>query len=189
MESIGQQLKAAREAKGYSLHKVAEKTRILIQILEDMEQDNYQRIPAPTYARGFIKLYAETVGLDPEPLLLLYKTQSAEAKEQELLKKQNQKTFRKPDFKMPDWQSALTGKPDLEKIKSFFNTPEIKPGTVKTAAIITGSIVLLLIVFSTASRCSAAKKETETSDAYPVMEETLIKEPAPVYLAEPGKIK
>jgi cytoskeletal protein RodZ len=51
---------------------VAEATRIKVQIVEAIEQDDFSRIPAPTYAKGFIKLIAEQVGEDPAPLLQAY---------------------------------------------------------------------------------------------------------------------
>ena len=68
----GATLKAAREAKGSTPGAAAEATRIKVQIIEAIERDDFSRIAAPTYARGFIKLYAEYVGLDPEPLLRAY---------------------------------------------------------------------------------------------------------------------
>ncbi|MEI6210524.1 MAG: helix-turn-helix domain-containing protein [bacterium] len=67
--ALGESLRLAREAKGQSISQVAESTRMMAQIVEDLEQENFRRIAAPIYGRGFIKLYAESLGLDPEPLL------------------------------------------------------------------------------------------------------------------------
>jgi hypothetical protein len=41
---------------------------MLVQIVEGLENEDFRRIPAPIYGRGFIKLYCEAVGLDPKPL-------------------------------------------------------------------------------------------------------------------------
>lgn len=71
----GAALKAAREAKGATPGAVAEATRIKVQIIEAIERDDYSGIAAPTYAKGFIKLYAEHLGLDVEPLLHAYTEQ------------------------------------------------------------------------------------------------------------------
>lgn len=67
--SFGQTLRAAREAKGLTLSKVAHDTRILVQIVADMENEDFHRIPAAIYGRGFVRLFAEEVGLDPAPLV------------------------------------------------------------------------------------------------------------------------
>lgn len=69
MSSLGQTLRQAREAKGLSQSKVAAETRILVQIVDDIENEDFHRIAAPIYGRGFVRLFAECVGLDPQPLI------------------------------------------------------------------------------------------------------------------------
>ena len=66
--SFGQTLRAAREAKGLSTSELAAQTHLLVQVVEGLENEDFRRIPAPIYGRGFVKLYCETVGLDPKPL-------------------------------------------------------------------------------------------------------------------------
>lgn len=72
MESIGQRFKAAREKKRISLSQAALKTHMKVQNLEAMERDDFSKMPAATYARGFIRIYAGFLGLDPVPLLHEY---------------------------------------------------------------------------------------------------------------------
>ena len=69
MTSFGDTLKMAREAKGLSLSELAEKTHIMSSILDELEREDFSHIVAPIYGRGFVKLYCETVGLDPKPLV------------------------------------------------------------------------------------------------------------------------
>lgn len=69
MLDFGKELKAAREAKGLTIANIAEKTHIMSAVLEDLENENFSRIVAPIYGRGFVKLYCETVGLDPKPFV------------------------------------------------------------------------------------------------------------------------
>ena len=69
MSSLGQTLRQAREAKGFTQSKVASETRILVQIIDDIENEDFHRIAAPIYGRGFVRLFAECVGLDPQPLI------------------------------------------------------------------------------------------------------------------------
>ena len=69
MIEFGKTLRAAREAKGYTIGQIAEVTRLMPSMVEDLEKENFSRIAAPIYGRGFVKLYCEAVGLDPKPLV------------------------------------------------------------------------------------------------------------------------
>lgn len=69
MSSIGQQFKIARERKGVTQSEAAAGTRIKIAHIDAMERDDFSGMPAPAYAKGFIKIYADYLGLDPRPLL------------------------------------------------------------------------------------------------------------------------
>ncbi len=71
-DSLGQILKSTRERKRISLSYAAAQTRVKLQYLEMMERDDFSRMPAPAYAKGFIKMYAEFLGLDPHPLVQDY---------------------------------------------------------------------------------------------------------------------
>ena len=66
--SFGSTLRAAREACGITTSELAARTHMLVQIVEGLENENFRRIPAPIYGRGFVKLYCEAVGIDPKPL-------------------------------------------------------------------------------------------------------------------------
>lgn len=67
--SIGSVLREARERKGLTIAEVAERTRMIHQMVEEMENDDFHRVSAAIYGRGFIKLYSECVEVDPAPLL------------------------------------------------------------------------------------------------------------------------
>ena len=69
MSSFGKTLREAREAKGLTCSQVAAQTHMLVQTVEEMEREDFHRIPAPIYGRGFVRLFAECVGLDPIPLV------------------------------------------------------------------------------------------------------------------------
>lgn len=67
--ALGEILKNAREQKGLTPSAVAESTHMKVQVVEDLEREDFRRIAAPIYGRGFVKLYAEFLQLDPEPLI------------------------------------------------------------------------------------------------------------------------
>lgn len=61
---VGAQLREAREARGLSLEQVAAETRIPQRHLQTIEAGQFSALPARTYAVGFSRTYARTVGLD-----------------------------------------------------------------------------------------------------------------------------
>ena len=66
---FGKSLRNAREAKGYTVAQIAEKTHILSAIVEGLENEDFSRIAAPIYGRSFVRLYCETIGLEPKPFV------------------------------------------------------------------------------------------------------------------------
>ena len=72
MATLGQQLQAARERKKLTPSEAAKGTRIKIQHIEALEHDDFSGVAAPAYARGFIRIYAEFLGIDPGPLIREY---------------------------------------------------------------------------------------------------------------------
>ena len=62
--TVGEQLRAAREAQGLSIEDVAASTRIPTRHLASLEMSDWSALPAPTYSVGFAKNYATAVGLD-----------------------------------------------------------------------------------------------------------------------------
>jgi cytoskeletal protein RodZ len=64
-EFTGELLRRVRESRGYSLHQLAERTRISKHHLENVEADHYEDLPAPVYLRGILMNLARELGLDP----------------------------------------------------------------------------------------------------------------------------
>ena len=62
--TVGEKLRAAREAQGLELAEVAARTRIPQRHLDAIEKSNYEGLPSVTYALGFAKSYARAVGAD-----------------------------------------------------------------------------------------------------------------------------
>lgn len=68
-QTIGQKLKQAREAQHLTIEKAAEATRIRAPYLQALEADDLSAMPSPVQARGFMRNYAEYLGLNIEQLL------------------------------------------------------------------------------------------------------------------------
>ena len=62
--SLGGRLRTAREARGMSLQDIANTTRIPVRHLQHVESESWDDLPAVTYCVGFVRAYANAVGLD-----------------------------------------------------------------------------------------------------------------------------
>jgi cytoskeletal protein RodZ len=71
-ETIGEILLAAREREGRSLEFMSEETKIPKLMLQYLETDNFEAIPAKVYVKGFLKTYAAALGLDVQHILSKY---------------------------------------------------------------------------------------------------------------------
>jgi len=66
---VGQELAAAREARGLALADVAQQLKFAPRQLEALEQEHFEVLPGATFARGMVRSYARLLKLDPEPLV------------------------------------------------------------------------------------------------------------------------
>jgi cytoskeletal protein RodZ len=73
MSDLGALLRKAREQRGLSLDDIQELTKIRKRYLEAIEEGDYAILPGSFYVRAFVKNYAETVGLDADEVLRLYR--------------------------------------------------------------------------------------------------------------------
>lgn len=71
-DSFGEWLKRQRELREISLREVSDTTKINLRYLEALEQNRFSALPAPVFARGFLREYARYVGLDPDEVLNYY---------------------------------------------------------------------------------------------------------------------
>jgi cytoskeleton protein RodZ len=69
MTGVGQELAAAREARGLALADVAQSLKFAPRQLEALEQERFDALPGATFARGMVRSYARLLKLDPDPLV------------------------------------------------------------------------------------------------------------------------
>lgn len=70
--SLGTYLRRRRERSGLSVEEVSTGSRIVPRLVDALEADRQDLLPAPVYVRGFIRAYCAQVGVDPEEALRLY---------------------------------------------------------------------------------------------------------------------
>jgi hypothetical protein len=63
---IGYSLRSARERQGIDLPEAELATKIRAKYIRALEDEDFDALPADTYARGFLRTYADYLGLDGE---------------------------------------------------------------------------------------------------------------------------
>ncbi|MBX3182005.1 MAG: helix-turn-helix domain-containing protein [Polyangiaceae bacterium] len=71
-ESVGQYLRAAREARKLSLEEISRATRVPVLSVERIEADQFDELPGEVFVRGFLKSYARALDLEPDDVLARY---------------------------------------------------------------------------------------------------------------------
>mgnify|MGYP001818366965 CR=1 FL=1 len=84
-EFSGALLRAVRQSQGTSLDQISERTKVGTNYLRCIEQDEFEKLPAAVYVRGFVTEFAKCLRLDPEQVsqsyLRRYKARMEEAGE------------------------------------------------------------------------------------------------------------
>jgi cytoskeletal protein RodZ len=70
--TFGEELKRHRLLREVSLESIASATKISVRHLQALERGDLQRLPAPVFTRGFIRAYADFLGLDPDEMVNAY---------------------------------------------------------------------------------------------------------------------
>ena len=68
----GTVLRKKREELGLELPQIAEHLRIRAEYLDSIEQDRFEKLPAPVYTMGYIRCYAQHLNVDPTEIIKLY---------------------------------------------------------------------------------------------------------------------
>ena len=77
-ETFGKVLADARVARGMTLQQVSASTKIPVSKLQAIERDEIESLPGGIFTRGFVRSYAETVGLDPQETLAQFEARFPE---------------------------------------------------------------------------------------------------------------
>ena len=74
---VSDMLRSRRMSLGYELSEIAVALRIRLAYLEAIEQARFGDLPGATYATGFLRTYAEHLGLDPQLVLRRFKEETS----------------------------------------------------------------------------------------------------------------
>jgi len=96
MTNFGASFKRARESKGISLDQIATETRISSRFLSAIENEEFHLLPGGIFNRGFVRAFAEKVGLDADQAVADYE-RLAEVRPPELATPPEPEPVRKKD--------------------------------------------------------------------------------------------
>ena len=76
--SVGEQLREAREVRGFDLYRAERDTKIRSKYLEALEAGDFADLPGEVYTRGFLRNYASYLGLDPDEIIDEWRRETGE---------------------------------------------------------------------------------------------------------------
>ena len=66
--NVGEHLRRVREEQGLSLRDISNVTMVSRVYIEAIEEERMRDLPEAVYTRGFIRAYAQALGLDPDEI-------------------------------------------------------------------------------------------------------------------------
>lgn len=72
-ESPGRRLRVQRQSRGLEVERIAAQLHLRVGVIEALEHDRYQDLPGPVFIAGYLRNYARLLGIDPEPLLTVFR--------------------------------------------------------------------------------------------------------------------
>src|SRR5205823_6540837 len=95
MFEIGSSLREARERRGLQLTDVQRETRIRVRYLQALEEERFDLLPGEAYVKGFLRSYADALGLESRLYLDEYATRFALPLEPELVPRPSARVHRR----------------------------------------------------------------------------------------------
>ncbi|MCL4387472.1 helix-turn-helix domain-containing protein [Patescibacteria group bacterium] len=92
MIKAGEKLKEKRLEKDLSLEEVSKSTKIKADFLEYIENSEYSKLPSVSYAHGFVRNYAEFLGLNEKEIMAIFRREFDEDQAYKVLPKGFEKT-------------------------------------------------------------------------------------------------
>lgn len=145
MSGLGDRLREARKAKGYTLDDLQAITKIQKRYLAGIEDEDYSMMPGSFYVRAFIKQYAEAVGLDAQEMLALYRENESSAQMRE--------------------EEVQRSAPQMSQKPGYMKSSQLNEVLPKIIAALFIVVIIAVVVFLYQHQANTQKpEEAETSD-------------------------
>jgi cytoskeletal protein RodZ len=70
--SFGTNLKVERQSRGITLEEMSDATKIRVNYLEALENEDFTNLPPSTFTKGFIRSYCRHIRIDDEKIVMDY---------------------------------------------------------------------------------------------------------------------
>ena len=191
--SIGQKLESAREAKGVTVSEAGQATKILSKFISAMESDDFGVLSAPVYAKSFIKMYAQYLGLDARPLVDEYTAQHAPKTQSNLPDdvRQTLTTVDQPSMESPDPSSSKRNFGQaFGGVNEAVSQLSGSGPSLKLILSSVGALVLVGIIVLSVTQCTGDESEAPAASGTAFVERQLITDGIPdTYLVKPGVVE
>lgn len=87
MKTVGEVLRNERLRQKKTLRQLYQQTKIPEKTLKALEEDDYSQLPSATFIKGFIKIYAQSLNLDKDKLLAVFRRDWEKQEERKILPK------------------------------------------------------------------------------------------------------
>lgn len=101
MKTVGEILKQERIKQKKTIAQLHRQTKIPEKTLVVLEKDDYSQLPSATFIKGFIKIYAQNLGLDEKKLLAVFRRDWEKQEEKKILPKGLAKPLNRQSFWTP----------------------------------------------------------------------------------------
>ena len=71
-DSLGSYLRRERELRHVSLQDISAATKVQLKFLQGLEEDRYDQLPPAPFVVGFLRAYAQCLGLEPDEIIAAY---------------------------------------------------------------------------------------------------------------------
>jgi len=169
VQEIGKTLRQLREKKGLSLEQVEQAIKIRMRYLEAIEDGDMTVLPGMVYARGFIKSYAEYLGINGQELLDSHETTT----QVDTTQTSSIDTLARAERVKPE--------PSRSPVNGIRLMPQILAGAGVLAVVV---VAYMLLVNNTEDKLTQEPVDTETTEMQQTAEQQPAT-PAPVKQQEP----
>ncbi len=128
MDPLGDYLKQARKKKGLSLEQIASRTKIQEHHLLALESEDFGNLPAKVFAKGFVRSYAKSLGLEEDEALQRFldtsRTFYAQPHPEDAQQTHVQVTLEAPPRQGVNWSLAFGGLIVIVALAIWYGFPE-----------------------------------------------------------------
>lgn len=165
LKTIGDYLYRERQEQAISLDEIAVKTYIPLRLLQALELGNVERLPEPVFVQGFIRRYADAIGLDGMALAKTFLPQQSFVVERKT-----------PDLERPN----IVEKPVVEPVHRLREERD-QAGRSNLPFVLLGTAAVLLIGVSLVNVFNRPQAATEVQDSQPATNQ-----PSPITAPQPS---